>query len=192
MNGQGSGGSGFQSGALKDGFVRILGRIQRIKSFRDGNSSHDNLADFILHEIGDLEADLELLAKSVGLDLDMEAKNIREIEALVTRFVAKTFQLSDEESLSIARNLLTVKPSEPISTSSANVREAVVTIDARYEQNDPSTWTRSVDVWYLSDKKPKCYTADSVIPRDELPPAVREQSITSAQKKFSIRLYPSE
>jgi len=192
MVNESSASGGFVPGALKDGFVRILGRVKRMKNYRDGMGHHDNVIDFILAEVEELEADLEVVARGIGIDLDMEAKNIREIESSLAGFIAKTFNVPEDQSFGIAHNFLIAEPDKPASSEAIAVSKAIVTVDVLYEQNDRSSWTRTIDIWHLINKKPMRFTADVIIPRDELPPDVREQSISLSQTKFKIRLYPSE
>lgn len=185
----------LQSQSLKEDFARFLGRIQRVRKVINGDIALSEIPDFIIRELGEVEFEIQSLAQKIGLDIDMEAKNIREIEAVLAQFIAKNYGDSTEQALHIARHLMTQnQDKEVLLTDAAEsaALKAIVTVDVQYKRIDKSSWLRSINIWHLSGGKPARYNAEISIPRDELPPAVREQSLITDQDEFHIRIFPQE
>lgn len=180
---------------LQEGFVRINDRIERFRGLINGGHGVSEIPDFIIREIAELETDLQFVADKLGLDIDMEAKNNREIESVLTKFMANNYGASTEQATQIARHLMTVSQSIeelPTGTVESAALKAIMTVDVQYKRIDKSSWLRSINIWHLRSDKPARYNAEASIPRDELPPAVREQSLTTGNSEFHIRIFPQE
>ena len=179
------------TGIIPSNPVELFDRI------RQGFEEMKKLAPEIATILDKVENDLINLGEILGLELDMEARNMREIEATVATFIVGRFAANSERARTLAHSLLTM-PALGISTSpdeddlTKMVRKDILSIEVQYKLVDSGTWQRTVLVWHQREGKPVRYTAETALPRDELPPEVRKQSLASGRSEFILPIYPFE